>query len=441
MRRQACTSAQQRIWHVCQRLAPSALYHIGFGVLLNAEIDLNKVRHVLTQIVQRHEILQSRFLWQRNENGLKTIAREQAICEINLYQRESLHDEKVEAELEKIAQLERSTHMDLSANPLVRCTAVRFRQTTALIILMHQMISDNWSLNLFAHEMNMLYLNLLTQHKNYGHMLYQPTQFADYVNYQVECSQHRHFIQAWAYWQDRLKAIPKAVEINARTVHQSCTQTEFAECRRSFASECMHALKQTVQFYHSTLFHLLLIAFRLASDNLHTIYSDVITVPKSDRSHPVLQKMIGNLTQYIPIRLESMNKLPLIEKVAAMVQLIKSDMQQTPVPIEHLSLALDLEQNSSLNPCFQTFFSVHNYAVPAKLFGAEVIKGFEYFDLNEFNLNVKVILKGDDSADMLIYYHTHIHSATTISQLIDRFYFILDEIIKTNVDDDFQNGE
>src|SRR5207249_3516674 len=141
--------AQQRLWFLDQLEPGSAVYNVPAALRMKGRLDVEALRRTVETIVERHEVLRTTFVAQDGEPVQKIqppVAWSLATLDLS------------EAELAACAQAEASKPFDLATGPLLRTTLVRLADDEHVLLLtMHHVVSDAWSLGVLVREMAALY--------------------------------------------------------------------------------------------------------------------------------------------------------------------------------------------------------------------------------------------------------------------------------------------
>ncbi|RUQ42289.1 hypothetical protein D8M30_18350, partial [Corynebacterium pseudodiphtheriticum] len=148
--------AQNRLWITWQLDPHSSAYTIPGGLRLRGELDEDAVRSSFAQLVQRHEALRTRF-YERDGQAFQRVDKSP---EFDL-QRIDLSDLPVaerESRAQQIREDQARAPFDLEKGPLLRVTLVRLDdEDHHLLVTLHHIIADGWSLNILIDEFSRLY--------------------------------------------------------------------------------------------------------------------------------------------------------------------------------------------------------------------------------------------------------------------------------------------
>ena len=148
--------AQERLWFLNQLEGSSATYNMPEAVRITGNLELNALRQALSEIVRRHEVLRTSFPTV-NGTPIQVIDPETTlnIKVVDLQQLEATERETV---LHQQAEIEAITPFDLEIAPLIRCSLWQLDATEYLLLLtMHHIVSDGWSMGVFIQELSSLY--------------------------------------------------------------------------------------------------------------------------------------------------------------------------------------------------------------------------------------------------------------------------------------------
>ncbi|WP_216847007.1 condensation domain-containing protein, partial [Granulicella sp. L60] len=173
--------AQQRLWFLAQMEGTSETYHISLGLRLSGDLDRIALRQALDQILQRHEALRTVFRFAQDD-PIQLVLQDTAF---SLTEHDLCGCRDSEEELARLAAEEASEPFDLQAGPLLRGRLIRLSdEEHVLLITMHHIVSDGWSMDIFRRELSTLYAAFRNGEPDPLPVL--PIQYADYAVWQRE---------------------------------------------------------------------------------------------------------------------------------------------------------------------------------------------------------------------------------------------------------------
>src|SRR6185312_7191192 len=215
--------AQQRLWFLGQMGGASAAYHIPFGLRLKGDLNRTALGRALDRIVVRHEVLRTTFAVLEGEPVQKIGAVEES--SFGLLEHDLRGHKEVEGELAALSEQEARAPFDLEAGPLIRGRLVRLAEDEhVLLVTMHHIVSDGWSMGVLVRELNALYRAFLGGKADPLPEL--EIQYADYAVWQRQWMEGEILQQQAAYWKTTLAGAPTLLELP--TDHTRPVQQDFA---------------------------------------------------------------------------------------------------------------------------------------------------------------------------------------------------------------------
>src|SRR5205809_748634 len=148
--------AQRRLWFIDQLEPGTAVYNIPGGVRVQGLLKLDALEKTLNEIIRRHESLRTCFVEVSGE--LQQAVNEKISLELPVTDLSSWPEETRLAEAVRLAQREARASFDLGCAPLLRVLLLRLaKEDHVLLVTMHHIISDGWSIGIFLREMSELY--------------------------------------------------------------------------------------------------------------------------------------------------------------------------------------------------------------------------------------------------------------------------------------------
>ena len=148
--------AQQRMWFLDQLKPGSSAYHIPMAVRFTGAINRNVLELCFREIIRRHESLRTNFV-EINGEATQVIHAERELP-MPLIDMQGLTENEREAQLIRLLQEETDKPFDLSQDMLIRTALVQISaEEHVLVMVMHHIISDAWSIGVFTKELAALY--------------------------------------------------------------------------------------------------------------------------------------------------------------------------------------------------------------------------------------------------------------------------------------------
>src|SRR2546425_9846604 len=202
--------AQQRLWFIDQLNPNTPAYNMPAPLRFTGPMNLPVLEQSLQEIVRRHEALRTTFEAVKGQ-PVQVIAPELKLS-MPFIDLGSLPESERMAEARRLASEDGMKPFDLTKGPLVRVTLLRLgEQDHAILLTMHHIISDGWSIGVFFRELRVLYkaysaddpspLPELTIH------------YPDYAIWQRQWLRKGAMKRQLAYWQKQLAGAPTVLEL------------------------------------------------------------------------------------------------------------------------------------------------------------------------------------------------------------------------------------
>ncbi|MGB3623400.1 MAG: condensation domain-containing protein, partial [Ketobacter sp.] len=202
--RLAMSYAQQRLWFIDQLQSGSASYNISAALRLTGPLDVEALRMSFDEIVLRHEVLRTIFVTDDGQG--RQVINEHQRWELPTISLDTLSSREQEEVINTRYKGDSLTSFDLINGPLLRTRLIRLSNIEHVIIVtMHHIISDGWSMGVFIREMALLY-DAFRQDKA-SPLKPLPIQYADYSLWQREWLSGERLERQLSYWKTRLDGV------------------------------------------------------------------------------------------------------------------------------------------------------------------------------------------------------------------------------------------
>ncbi len=194
--------AQQQLWLLEQSEPGASTNHVAYAVRLRGKLQVESFQRSLKEIIERHESLRTTF--QLHGNTPVQIVAKVGNVPLSLLDLSELVSEQREAHLQMLTRQEAQSPFNLAHGPLFRVTLLRLSASEhALLLTMHHIISDHWSLNIFLHELSRLY-DAFSAGKA-SPLIPLPRQYADFAHWQRSWLQGKVLDRYTNYWTKQLR--------------------------------------------------------------------------------------------------------------------------------------------------------------------------------------------------------------------------------------------
>lgn len=349
---------QSRLWFLTQ-LEEGIAYNIPLAFNLTGALQITALEQSLTEIVRRHEALRTTFPVV-NGAPVQLILPPQPLP-LPLVDVESLPEPDQTVEVKRLAQEEAQRPFNLAEQLPIRATLLRRADTSHVLLLtIHHIVADGWSLAVFRRELAALYTSCLQGVASPLEEL--PVQYADFAHWQQQWMQGAAS-QHLAYWQEKLAGVPPLLEIptdRPRPPMQTYRGgTEFF----TLDADLTHRLKLVSQQAGSTLFMTLLAGFATLLSRYSGHQDLVIGSPIANRNRRELEPLIGFFINLLALRIDLTGNPAFVDLLQRVRQVALEAYAHQDAPFEQLVEAVQPERNLSHSPLFQVMFILQNSPV------------------------------------------------------------------------------
>ena len=343
--------AQNRLWITWQLDPHSSAYTIPGALHLRGELDEDALRHSFQQLIQRHEALRTRF-YERDGQAFQRVEAT-ADFELPVIDLSDLPNAVREARAQQVREDQARSPFDLETGPLLRVTLVRLGdEEHQLLVTLHHIIADGWSLNILIDEFSRLYAAAAQ-----GQSLELPPlalQYADYGSWQRQWLAEGEGQRQLTYWTAQLGDEHPA--LNLATDHPRAAQHRHSASRhrQRLDARLSAAIRQTAQAHDSTSFMLLLATFQTLLYRYSGQRDIRIGVPNANRPRHETQGLIGFFINTLVLRAELDGRLPFNQLLAATRETTLAAQAHQDLPFEQLLEAFPQAREQGL---FQVMFN------------------------------------------------------------------------------------
>ncbi|OAB58113.1 hypothetical protein AY600_04790 [Phormidium willei BDU 130791] len=353
------SSAQQRLWFF-DRLEPGdPAYVLPIAVRLWGSLNPEALKTSLQQVIQRHEILRTTFT--TVDNQPVQVVHPQGTLAFNSLDLRG----QSEASIQQAIDRECDRCFDLTQGPLLATTLIHCQPEEAILVLvMHHIIADDWSLGVLLQELAALYPAAVAQQPLTLPEL--PIQYADFAVWQQD--QHQHWESHLAYWREQLAdlsplQLPSDREACGTRHRPHSGHRRPRRQSQSLSPELSQALREMSHTEGVTLFMLLLAAFKVLLYRYSGQSDLAVGSPIANRHQPDIQPLLGFFVNTLVLRSQLDPHLSLRELLTQVRQTTLAAYDHQDLPFEKLVEALQPERRLQETPLFQVWFALHTLPI------------------------------------------------------------------------------
>ena len=419
---------QKRLWFLHQLDTEPTSYNEMVCARLTGDLKLEVLEESFSELVRRHEVLRTNFV---TESGQPMqVIHEPAPVTIPIEDLTELDDESLAVESHRwIAELIQRP-FDLTKDHLFRIKLLRRGPNEHLLILiMHHIISDGWSMWVLVREIAALYEARLQGLPSPLPEL--PVQYADYAVWQQEWLQGEVLERQLAYWKRQLQGAPPMLELYTDRPRPAVQTYRGAHVPVRLPKEITERLDALCRREGVTLFMTLLAAFKTLL-YFYSRQADILVgAPIANRGRAGLEDLIGFFVNTLVMRTDLSGDPTFAELLARVREITLGAYAHQDVPFERLVEELQPERSLSHTPLFQVLFVLQNTpAAELKLSQLEL----EVLESESGTAKFDLVLNLTGTSDEVfgsLEYNTDLFEAATAERMVRHFGLLLESVVAT----------
>ena len=366
--------AQQRLWFLDQIEPGNPFYNFPAAVLLKGRLNVVVLELSFKEIVRRHEALRTTFA--TVDGQPMQVVGEKFNFGLQVLDLQQLAETEREEKVKQLAAEEASKPFDLTKLPLLRASLLQLdAEEYVLLLTLHHIIFDGWSIGAFMQELAALY-----EAFSIGKPSPLPElsiQYADFAIWQREWLAGDRLQTQLNYWKKQLSGAPLLLELPADRPRPPAQTYRGAKESFLIPRTLRSALKKLSRQENVTLFMTLLAAFKTLLYR-YTGQADIpVGSPIANRNRAEIQGLIGFFVNTLVWRTD-LSGTPTFRQLLARIREVSLEAYaHQDLPFEKLVEELQPERKLSYHPLFQVAFVLRTEPVAAESI-AGLIHSFSY---------------------------------------------------------------
>src|SRR5581483_7256381 len=406
--------AQQRLWFLNQLMPGNPFYNVPGAIQIRGELVISLLERSINEIVRRHEVLRTAFP-EHNGQPHQVIVPHLKLT-LPVIDLGGLSQEERETIAQALIRQEARQPFHLATGPLIRITLVQRGRVDFLLLLdMHHIICDGWSMGVFFHELAALYQAL---RKGEGSPLADLSiQYADYALWQRDWIEREVQETQLPYWLQQLQGVPALLELPADFPRP--TQQSFRGALHPFVLPA-HLSGKCKELAHqpgTTLFMVLLAVFAVLLSRYTRQADLVVGSPIANRTRPEIEKLVGFFVNTLALRIQLAGNPTFWDLLEHVKEGSLEAYAHQDLPFERLVEELQPERSLSHTPLVQILFAVQNIQMEPEHISGLTLEMVTFDEgIAPFDLSIFFKERGEEIAVDLVY-STDLFTATTIKRM------------------------
>ena len=417
--------AQQRLWFLCQLDPESPVYNIPIAVTLKGQLDTDALQRAIGEIIRRNESLRTSFV---QENGIpRVVIPEEVEWSLQRIDARGIAEEG-SAELIKYASRLAQEPIEITRAPLLRAQLLTTgEESHVLLLTVHHIVFDGWSMGLFVREFEELYrayvsgeaprLSPLTLH------------YTDFAIWQRKWLESGVLEQQLAYWKKQLAGAPPVVSFPADRRRPQAEMFRGARQKVVIPKELVQGLESLSQRQGVTLFMTLLGCFDVLLARYTGLEDVVVGSPSAGRTRSELSDVMGFFVNNLVLRTDLSGNPTFLALLARVREVTLQAYEHQDVPFDQLVQALRPERSPDHSPLFQMMFILQNFPIERIEMPGLSLKSMELeFGTARFDLTVEAF-PHEGALDVYFDYNSDLYDGATIARLQMHYQAILEAVV------------
>ncbi|MFJ3517039.1 amino acid adenylation domain-containing protein [Streptomyces sp. NPDC090131] len=412
--------AQQRLWFVHQVEGASATYNIPFVVRFDTALDADALDAALRDVAGRHETLRTVF----GERDGEPYQRVLDMAEAGV----RLHVDDVAADGFESAVREALGHLfDLSGEAPLRVTLVRDPAggEQALVVLLHHIASDEWSMGPFLRDLERAYAaRCAGEDPQLG---VPAVQYADFALWQRELLGSARTpgslaaTQA-AYWREALAELPPEAGLPADRPRPAVADPAGAVLFKAVPRELASAVRSLARETGTSVFMVVHAAVAAVLHRLGAGEDIVLGSPVAGRTDSALDDLVGFFVNTVVLRADLSGDPSFTELLDRVRTADLAALDHADLPFDSVVEEVNPQRSLSRHPLFQTMVS-HSTVTQdvANLFGYPARVDRVDPEVTKFDLDITFSDAAySDDLELEVFYATALFDRPTVETFVQR---------------------
>ncbi|MFN4877800.1 MAG: amino acid adenylation domain-containing protein, partial [Aphanizomenon sp.] len=416
---------QEQLWFLSQ-IQDNTTYNLPLALQISGSLNISVLEQVITEIVRRHEILRTNF--QQIEGKNLQVIRPEINISLQVINLDQITAKQQLKNVERLINQETDKIFNLSEDDLFQSTLYQLNQNSYILLLnMHHIISDGWSIGILLQELSTLYGAYLAGNKSPLPDL--QIQYADYAIWQKEKFTSEIREKQLNYWKQQLADIPPLLELPTDKPRPPIQSFRGGIWEFSINSNLSQKIRTLTQQSDATLFMTMLAAFVILLYRCSGQDDILIGSPMAGRNRQEIQSLIGYFVNTVVLRTKLTGN-PNFREILNEVRQVATDAHNyQDIPYNQVVEALNPQRNLSYNPVFQILFDLqHSLTDKLQLPGLTLQPFLGEHSTSKFDLSLIIEDRGTELIGAWEY-SSDLFTQEAISRITENFQTLLNGIV------------
>ncbi|MCF2859798.1 amino acid adenylation domain-containing protein [Pseudoalteromonas sp. SMS1] len=406
--------AEERLLFIQSIKEAEVAYNAPFLFELSEDFDCERLLDALERVAQRHTVLKTLYKKNRHHKPFPWVSE----------QHFSLKKLEVQTDIARTQTLVAHANavFDLTQELPVKLTLIEQGMSRYLLINIHHIVIDGWSLSILFRELSYFYAKK-------GTLPALCVNYRDYAAWQrkalTECEKGRLKV----FWQDYLL---EAENMVLPYEQLRCKPFDYIGQSQYFTLDeaLSNSLKQFAQAHSTTLYHVMLSGFFALCHKLSQQLDLVIGTPFENRYITETQSLIGFFVNSLPIRVKlEKSTVTMLELLQMTIKSVAKVRDHQALPLNDIVQVVETNFDADRAPVFQVLFSVQSFTRQSDLpAGMRLTSHQGIHTAAKYDMTILI----DDSSNQIEIdwnYATALFSDKTISRFARMYQTLLVQLV------------
>ncbi|RKG75337.1 non-ribosomal peptide synthetase, partial [Corallococcus terminator] len=421
--------AQQRLWFIDQLEPGSSLYNMPLPLRFTGAVDESALRQSLDALMARHEVLRTTFRVEAGQPVQHIHAGATAPFEsVDLTGIEDATERQAEAKRLGIAESRRP--FNLEQGPVMRALLLKLdAEEHVLVLHLHHIVSDGWSLGVLVREMTALYEAF--RHGQTPALPELPVQYADYAVWQRGWLQADVLEAQLGWWKQQLSGASQVLELPTDKPRPAVASRRGDAVPVHLPRVLAEQVEALARKEGATPFMVLLAAFQTVLHRYSGQDDVLVGSPIANRRHAETEGLIGFFVNTLVLRGSFGARTTFRELLAQVRTTTLGAYEHQDLPFERLVESLQTTRDLSRTPLFQVLFALQNAPLPELVLPGLSVKAADIGGrgMSQFELSLDLDREADGFVGILGY-ATDLFERSTVERLMTHLRLLLEAALE-----------
>ncbi len=411
------------------RLVPnSAVYNVPIAFTIQGHLDRQALASSIDLIISRHEVLRSLFVFDHGEPAI--VVRPHRESGLSIVDLSHLLPSEKPAAIQKAANAEARRPFQFGKDLMLRGVLFRLSDTEHLLVLtMHHIASDGWSVGVLLKELSQAYLAFAGATADALPRL--RVQYANFARWQRDLLRGAASERCLSFWRQQLDGIAGVSEClpldHARPVQQTFAGDTV---RTTLPASALADFAEIGQLRRATAFMVMLAALQTLLQTYSTNDEVVVGVPVANRARQEFETLIGCFINMVVVRGDLSGNPTFLELLSRVRETALAALLHPEVPFSEVVRHLRPKRSANRTPWFQIQLVLQNYPMPEIHWPGLTLRRFEV-DTATSKFDLSVLIEMKEELEIGFEYNSDLFDRSTMQRMLGEYANLLRRVVKS----------